>query len=101
MTWHHITEQPNARQLILVVMNDKIIPDIFVYYKSEILSNGLSFRWGEVQAWMSFNSLPKPEWLAEQILKRETEGIESAKIAQTYRQGRENLFGEVTDPDDE
>lgn len=100
MTWKHTTELPDERQLVMIVLNDKIVPEVFIYSQSTLQANGLCIEWREAQAWFKFKDLPKPDWLIEQIENRETIGLETVKIAATYRQGRENLFGEVVDPDD-
>ena len=101
MKWRHTTEIPFINQLILVVVNDALIPDIFVYQPNVAYNNGAKIEWFEVQAWASFSDIGHPEWLHEQMQNRIGQATESVLMAREYRKRiGADLFGKVSDPDD-
>ena len=102
MLWHHPTEKPRNKQVILIVYQDQLAIDTMVYDEQQdvLFATTGTYEWGEVQAWAAWSDIPKPDWLREQMKKQIAEGHKTIAISAEYRKDKADLFGEVADPDD-
>lgn len=98
--WKFPSENPSNGQLIIIVMNYKIIPDVMVYRDKVLTSGILEIKWANVQAWMQYCDIPLPVWLKDEMDKRSKQDHESLYMASIYRSKKGDLFGDVVDPDD-
>lgn len=90
-------------KMYMIVINNRIIPDVFVYKESEkrFTSNGVNFYQGEVQAVLRFADIPRPEWLKDEMDEIAQAGEITVQMAAAYRKKNGDLFGQVKDPDDD
>jgi hypothetical protein len=102
MKWRHTTEKPRDKQLVLIVYQDQIACEVFVFdgVKCVVADPVGSIAWCDVQAWIGLGELEGPDWLKGQMKEHEDKMRSVVEIAAAYRQEKGDLFGTVVDPDD-